>query len=87
MTLEKQRQAVDRHLGLNHDLLDAKQHIHHLTKRLAEAEKNSERYEKLKNNCYHTHVQVMQLDGTMHYVYGDELDKALEIVPTTIGEK
>lgn len=40
---------------------------------------NEQRYLFLRENCYHAHVQVTQLDGSQPYVYSDELDKVIDL--------
>lgn len=40
--------------------------------------KDAERYQWLRANNYYAHVQVMDADGSMPYVYSEELDRSVD---------
>lgn len=40
--------------------------------------KDAERYRWLRAQSYYAHVQVMEKDGSMPFVYGDELDRTVD---------
>lgn len=39
---------------------------------------DAERYRWLRVNNYYAHVQVMEADGSMPYVYAEELDRCID---------
>lgn len=56
-------------------------HCHTILALIAENEalrKDAERYQWLRENSYYAHVQVMERDGSMPYVYGEELDVSVD---------
>lgn len=45
--------------------------------------KDAQRYRWLRANNYYAHVQVMEVDGSMPYLYAEELDFGLD---TAMGQ-
>jgi hypothetical protein len=68
------------------NVVDAAQHeINDLKAENESLRADAERYRWLRDQCYYSHVQVMESDGSMPYVYGEELDNSVDFMISAIS--